>query len=123
GQWVRFPGSSHLTFLHGLEQRCLRIRRRPVDLVSQDKIAENWPRLKMELPARPLTGVNLRPGDVAWQHIRCKLDTAEIRLEVGGQCLYGTRLCKARQALQQQVTVGQESDQEEIYHCLLADDG
>jgi hypothetical protein len=44
------PGRRDDESTRTLANRSLGLRRRPVDLGGQDEIAENWSRLKMELP-------------------------------------------------------------------------
>jgi hypothetical protein len=60
GQFVSRPSDGHLPFLHSFEQRGLRFRRRAVDFIGQDKVAENGALLENEFTAGALASVDLR---------------------------------------------------------------
>ena len=71
--FVQFSGNPHDgygMFLHGLQERRLRFRRRTIDLVRKDDIAENRSRLETELRISVLILYNnIRPRYVRGHQI------------------------------------------------------
>jgi hypothetical protein len=68
-----FPVAGDLALRHRLEQRALRLRHRPVDLVDEQDVGENRPGLEFEFPL--LLVVDGQPGDVRRLQIGRALDT------------------------------------------------
>ena len=65
---------------------------------------------------------HLGTGDVGRQQVRGELDAAEVRIQILREALDGARLGQTRQAFNQQVTVGQQTDQQSFDNMFLADD-
>ena len=83
GQRKRLPLDRHLRFLHGLQQRRLRLGGGAVDLVGEQQIGEDGPRPELE-PAAALIEEKAA-GDVARQQVGRELDTPEAEVERLGQ--------------------------------------
>ena len=65
--------------------------------------------------------VNLRADDVGGQQVRRELDAAEAEVQPPGERADGQRFGQARHAFEQDVTAGQQADQQAIHHAALAD--
>jgi hypothetical protein len=75
-QRIRRVGNGHLPLLHGLEQRALRLGRRPVDLVRQQDVGEDRALLRAEVAGVGV--VDAGADDVGRQQIRRQLDAVEL---------------------------------------------
>jgi hypothetical protein len=84
---------------------------------------ENRAGLEPELAAPLLLVVDLRARHVRGQQVRGELDAAEVGLQVLGQGLDRPGLREAGKALDEQVAVGEQADDEPLHHGFLADDG
>jgi hypothetical protein len=87
------------------------------------EIAEDRSRLKLKFAGAAFIDVNLRPGHVRREQVRRKLNPAELRFEMFGERLDGSRLGEARQTFEQHVAVREQCQQEPLDDGLLADDG
>ena len=67
--------------------------------------------------------VDVGPGDVGREEVGGELDPGQPRVQVLRQALDGPGLGQAGQALDQEVPVGQEADQDPLDDVLLPDDG
>ncbi len=124
GEWMRRAGNRDLTLFHGLEERGLHLGRRPVDLVAQDEVAEDRPRVELELASPALCGVvDLRSRNVGGKQVRRELDARQRRIQVAGEALHGARLRESGQPFQQDVTVGEQPEDQALDHVVLPDDG
>jgi len=94
---------------------------RAVDLVGEDQVREDRPLLKLELALPALGKIDLGTGDVGGQEIGGELDTRQFRIQVLRQALDGSGLCKAGQALDEQVAIGEQTKQQPLNHRILAD--
>ncbi len=119
-QCVGLTSDRDLLFPHRLEQRRLHLGRCPIDFIGQDQVVEQRPRLEVEVAH--FGPVDVGAGQVAGQQVRGELDAAEVALQCGGQFLDRGGLGKARRALDQQVAVGEQRDQQAVDQVLLADD-
>ena len=105
---ARPPVHRHLTFLHGLEQRRLGLRRSAVDLVGEQEVREDraGPELEVRLALVPDRGAR----DVRRKQVGRELDAGEV--EAGGpgegSCRHG--LGEPWDVLQQDVAVGEDSE-------------
>jgi hypothetical protein len=117
------PATRHLALHHRLAQRRLHLRRRAVDLVGQDPVVEDRSLLEAELALAVGLVVDLRAGDVRRQQVGRELDARQPGLEVLRQALHRARLRQTGQALDPQVAVGEETDEQALDDLLLADDG
>ena len=117
---MRRPLDRHLLLLHRLEKRRLRLRRRPVDLVGEHDVREDRPSPELEVGGSLVE--DRRPGDVPGHQIGCELDAREahrghLRKRAGDQ-----RLGQAREILDQDVSVREYAEQDELERVALADD-
>lgn len=113
-------GHGDLPLFHGFEQSRLYLGRGAVDFVGQDQVAEQWPGLKADQVLAIDLVQYLGTGDVRWQQVGGELDTAHLRIQVPGQCLYGTGLGQPGQAFEEQMTVGQQADDDLPDDLVLA---
>ena len=109
-----------LPLLHGLQQGGLHLGRSTVDLVGQHEIGKY--RTSLNLECLVLLAVDLRTDHIGRQQVRRELNTTEIGLDQVAQRLYGEGLSQARNTLQQDVSVAQQTDQQTLYQVLLTHD-
>jgi len=81
---------------------------------------EQGPALEFELPG--LRSVDFRTGEIGRQQIRGELHTMEVRFNASGKFLDGGGLGQSGRALDQQVSIGKQRNQQAIDQGLLADD-
>ena len=110
----------HLTLLHRLEQGTLYLGRRTVDLIGQHEIGEDRTLLDRELFG--LLAVNQCTDQIGGQQIGGKLNTAEPGVYGLCQCRNGKRFGQSRNTFQQNVAIGQQSDQQRVDQMFLSDD-
>jgi len=108
-QGARFPFTSDLVFLHGLQERALGFRRGAVDLVNQNDLGENRP--GMELEAARVAVVYRHANDVRRQHVGGALDAVKVQTEQLGQHMSQDRLANARHVFDEQMATCQQADQ------------
>ena len=111
----------HLSLLHDLEQRGLRLRARAVDLVGEHDVREDGPGVELEL-ARLLV-VDRDAGDVAGQQVGGELDAGvralhRLRERPGERGLAG-----ARDVLEQHVALAEHRGEHELDDVALAEHG
>ena len=111
----------HLTFLHCLKQCCLNLGGRAVDLVGQHEVSEN--RTWLEIERGVLLTIDLRAGDIARKQVGRELHPAEITFDQITERLDRPCLGDAGKAFHQDVTIGEESNEQALHHLLLSDDG
>ncbi len=109
----------HLLLLHGLQQRGLGLGGGPVDLVADDDVGEHGPGPELEVAA--LLVPDAHAGDVARQQVGGELDAADRAVDAAGEGLGQQRLADPGHVLHEQVALGQERDQREVDHLVLAD--
>src|SRR5262245_23468597 len=90
----RLTLNGHLALLHRLEQRGLRLRRRAVDLVGQEKPAEDRSSPERELPASLV--VDERPGEIRGKEVGGELSSREAQPEDVGERTSRQRLPEPR---------------------------
>ena len=110
-------------FLHGLEQRRLRLRRGPVDLVSQDDVREDGAGSKHHLATAGgrILLHQIRGGDVRGHQVGRELDTRELQLEHLCHGVDEQRLGEARHTDDEAVTADEECQQNLRHHIVLSD--
>jgi hypothetical protein len=108
----------HLPLLHGLQQGGLGLGGGAVDLVAEDDVGEDRPRLELEVT--PLLVVDADAGDVRRQQVGGELDAADRAVDRPGQRLCQHGLADAGNVLDQQVPLGQQGDQRQADHLGLA---
>ena len=119
-QRVASPLDRDLAVTHRLQQGALGPRGRPVDLVGQDHVGEDRPRLEDELAGRGV--VDARAQDVRRQQIGGELDPVELAGDARRQCPRQQRLADAGHVLDQEVALGQQGDNREPDDLGLAQD-
>ena len=119
-QRIGLVADGHLPLLHGLQQGALHLGGRTVDLVGQDEVGENGALLHVELLL--LLRVDERTDDVGRQQVRRELYAAETGIDRLGEGRDGQRLGQTGHALQQDVAVGKQSDEQRVDQVFLADD-
>ena len=109
-----------LAFLHGFQQRALDLRRGPVDLVGKQHAGDDGARADVKCAGR--RPVDLGARQIRRQQVRGELDPPERQIESLRESSYGPGLGQAGDALDQDMTAGQESDHESIEQGSLTDD-
>src|ERR1035438_4829827 len=107
-------------FLHGFEQRGLRLGGRAVDFVGQQKGGEE--RALDQGKFRALQVVDVGAGDVGGHQVRRKLDAFEIATERGGQGTRQQGLTETGDAFDEGVLVGEHHHQRIADDFILPDD-
>ena len=110
----------HLALLHHLEQSALHLRRRTVDLVGEEEVAEDRAFLGVE--ASRVRPVDPRSDEVARDEIGRELDALEAAAEHGSSRLDRQRLREPGNALDQQMPARDEADEHALEHLVLAGD-
>ena len=122
GQRVAHAGGGDLMFLHGFEQRGLRLGRRAVDFVGQDHVGEDRAGHEGELPFAAGVLQNLRAGDVGGHEVGRELDALELEMKDLRDGFHEQRLGQAGRAGDQAMPAGKQRDEQLLDHVLLADD-
>ena len=84
---VSFAAGGYLMFLHGFQQRCLRLWRRAIDLVGEDDLREHGALDEAQRPAAALVVEDLGARDVGRHQVRGELDALEAQVQNLGQRL------------------------------------
>jgi hypothetical protein len=109
-----------VAFLHDLQQGRLHLRRRAVDLVGEQEVdhhrAEFGVELLLALP------VDAGTDDVGRHQVGRELYARERPANHPRERLHGQRLGDARNALEQDVPLGQQADQHALDKLVLSDD-
>ena len=113
-------GDGDLVLLHHLEQRALHLRRRPVDLIGQEKIGEDGAQRRAEVAG--LLVVDAGSHQVRRDEIRRELNSPELSANGSGEGLDREGLGKARNAFHEQVPLRQDGHQHALEEMILADD-
>ncbi len=120
GQGESLLADGHLMLLHCLKQSALHLGRSTVDLISQHEVGED--RTFLDLKVLVFLGIDHCTYHVGRQQIGCKLYPAEVSIHELRECLDGEGLCQARYALQQDVAVAEQRNEQRIDQMLLTDD-
>ena len=116
------PGSRDGVFLHRLEQRRLRLRRRPVDLVGEDDLREDRPLHEAERAMPVLFVEHLGSRDVGRHQIRRELDALERQIEDLRHRLDQQGLGQPGHSGNQAVPSGEQGHQHFVDDGVLPDD-
>jgi hypothetical protein len=129
GQRVGRRSDGDLALLHGLEQRSLRLRWRPVDLVGQNEVGENRPLQEPKSPPHAIRiALRLRllkdigSGDVGWQEVGGELNAAEGKIERLRQRGHQQCLREPRHTDEQRVATRRERHEHRLDDILLPHD-
>ena len=106
--------------LHGLQQRGLRLRRRAVDLVGEQQVAEDRPARQRELPGLEI--VDVRADDIAGHQVGRELDASVGDAQRLREAARGHRLGRARRTFQQDVPAGEQRGQHQVDRVVLPGD-
>jgi len=119
-----FLADRDVLFLHRLQQSGLSLRRRAVDFVGEDDLAENRAALENKLSAAGF-GVFLddfRAGDVRGHQIGRELDAAEAEVHRVGKRFDQQRLREAGNAFEEAMTARSDGDEDLLDDGLLSHD-
>ena len=117
---MRVVSDRHLALLHHLEQRGLHLRRRAVDLVREQEVAEDGPELGVERAlARP---VDARADEIRRHEVGRELHARERAAEHARGRLDRQRLREAGNAFDQEMALREEADEDPLEHRVLAGD-
>ena len=120
GEPVGLAVHRNLPFLHALEQARLCSGRRAVDFVGEQDLREN--RTGAEDKAAPALVEIGDAGKLRRQQVGGELNALEVEVEEAGQGLGECRLSGTWHILQQNMSAGQNGDDEVLYNLLLAED-
>ena len=118
-QHVRMAVGRHLLLLHRLQERGLRLRWGPVDLVGEKEVRKDWARLEAEHGV--FLVVDCRPRDVGGHEIGRELDAREPHRADTRDRPRDERLRKAGKILDQDMSVGEQPHQHQFGLCPFAD--
>ena len=114
------PLDRHLSLLHRLQQRRLRLGRRSVDFVRQEQVGEDRPLAKAQRSGSHLEhGLT---GHIRWHEIGRELHAFEVHIERRGEGLHEQGLRHTRNPLQQHVPAHQQGSDQPRERPFLADD-
>ncbi len=118
GQLVGVIVNGDLRFVHGFQQRRLRFWRGAIDFVRQDDVGENRAGLKV----KALFDLVEYAGShhVGRQQVRGELDALERAVKRIGNGLREGGFAYAGHIFNQQMAFGQQGDQSEANHFVLA---
>ena len=117
---VRVVADGDLVLLHHLEECRLHLRRRAVDLVCEEEVAED--RAEVGLEPTLIGSVDTGPDEVGGDEVGRELDPPERAAEHGGGRLDRQRLGEARHALDQEMAAGDEAHEHALEHLVLTGD-
>ena len=120
GQRISLVPDRDLAFLHRLEQRALHLGRRAIDFVRQDQVRKNRTELGREFTAARI--VNQRADQIGGQQVGRKLETLKTGLNAGRHRFDGERLGEAGNAFEEDVAIGEQSEQKPVDQIFLSDD-
>ena len=106
-------------FAHGFEEGGLGARRGPVDLVGEDDLGEQRPRLEDE-GAGGLV-VDADAEEVAGQQVGRELNAVEGTRQAAGERLGEERLADAGRVFDEQMALGEQGDEGEVDDLRLAE--
>jgi hypothetical protein len=120
GEDERLVPHRDLALLHGFQERALNLGRGSIDLVGKQDAGHDRARADVKCTGR--RPVDLGAREIRRQQVRCELNTPKRQIKRLGQCPNGPSLCQARDALDQNMAAGQESDDQPIQDGPLTDD-
>src|SRR3954467_5532274 len=123
-QFITDAVHRHLVLLHRLQQRRLRLRRRPVDLVGEDHVREHRARDEADLAAagRAVFFDHLGTDDVRRHQVGRELDAIEFEVDRLGERLDEQGFRKTGDAAKQAVAAGKEGGEDVLHDGVLSDD-
>ena len=122
-QVVRFLADGDRLFLHCFQKSGLSLRCGPVDLVSQNHVAEDGTGLEFQVALAVIDFLDdVRPRDVGRHQIRCELNSRELQVQCAAQGLNELGLAQAWNAFQQDVPAREQSHQDAVNDGFGPDD-
>ena len=123
GQGPGLPGAGHLPLLHGFEHGGLSLGRGPVDLVREQDVGENGPRLELQTPGTVGGGLQNGPsGDVPGEQVGGELDPVELQLQHLAQSPDQRGLAHAGEPFQQDVAPAQDPGHDQKMQFVLTEE-
>ena len=116
---VRLPVDGDLPLLHDLEERRLRLRARPVDLVGEHDVRED--RARVELERAGALVVDGDAGDVAGQQVGRELHAVARAVDRLRHRARERGLARAGHVVEQQVPLAEERREGEPHDPVLAE--
>ena len=108
GQFPRHTVHRHLPVAHGFQQRGLGPRRSTIDLVAQNKIVKDRPRMEFEASLGLI--VNRASNDVRWQKVRRELNPRKGSVNAARHCFAQRSFAHARHVFQEYVFACDQRD-------------
>src|SRR5262249_15752252 len=110
-------------FLHGFEQRALRLRCGAIDFIGEQELREDRSAAELEAVTAIRSGSHyVRAHDVRRHKIGRELNATKIQRECPGKRLHQLRLAQPRHALEQNIAAGDDRSKHAFDDTLLADD-
>ena len=110
----------NLLLLHRLQQRRLRPRRRPIDLIRQQNLREDRTLFELERPQAGI--VDIHSQHIRRHQIRRELDPIEVQPQRSRNRLRQRRLPRPRHILEQHMTTTEHRDDRKIYRITLTNE-
>ena len=120
-QRVRLAVDADLAFVHGFEQRRLRLRRGAIDLVGQQEIGED--RSRLELEGFRMGVIDGDAEHVAGKHVAGELQPVEAAGDGARQRLRQRGLADAGHIFDEQMAARQQADHGQPDHFRFAANG
>src|SRR5215216_7417578 len=114
----------YTTFLHRFKQSRLRLRRRAIDLISENDVGEDWTRDKLH-PAMTGGAIffdDLRTRDIGWHQIWSELNALEREVQDVGNGPHEQCFCEAGNAGDDRVATNEKCEQHLFDDFVLPDD-
>ena len=123
GQRVPLAADRHLTLLHRLQERRLRLWGRAIDLVREKDVGEHRTLQESEfaLTCRAILMDDFGTGDVRRHEIRRELNAVEVESQASSQRVDQQRLGETRHAFENAVAASEDGDEELLDNVVLAD--
>ena len=114
GQRVPLAADRHLTLLHRLQERRLRLWGRAIDLVREKDVGEHRTLQESEfaLTCRAILMDDFGTGDVRRHEIRRELNAVEVESQASSQRVDQQRLGETRHAFENAVAASEDGDEE-----------
>jgi len=118
---VGVAADGDLALLHGFEEGGLDLGGGAVDFVGEDEIGEDGAAVGSEVTV--LGGEDHGADDIAGEEVGGELDAFELDAEGGAEGFDEEGFGETRHALEEDVAVGEEGDEQALDDGILADDG
>jgi len=119
-EFVGGVADGDLAFGHGFEEGALNLCGGAVDFVGEDEVGEEGPLFGGELAGARV--VDEGSDEISWEKIRGELDALELGVDTGREGFDREGFCDAWDTFEEDVSVGEEPDEEAVDEGLLSDD-